>query len=130
LKSTAANAAADNFQPLAARFAERLAAKVPVPQSDATARAALHDFAPEVRSRLIRPELFEICAAAPEGLLAEILFNNTRANLRPTGRGTYCGNFLLPASSLAHTKLIFELRSPFGASLQKPIQLGAYETKK
>lgn len=109
----------EGFVLLAQRFARSVANKLPVTGGSNQGTPAINN----ISAKSTKRDLVKICATSSEGLLATLVGSKLRSTLRETTPGNYCGIFRKDSLASQKRELSVEIRSPFGASTRKNIEV-------
>lgn len=113
------------FDNLADRFARNIVERLPPPRA-ATSSLATEGVALALKSvsaKWTPPSAFSVCASGTPHSFAYLVLGATQTSLRETAPGTYCGTFSPLVAPREGTSEFVELRTAFGNSLRKDIQL-------
>lgn len=108
------------FSKLAQKFVYSLVSSLPE-----SGRTDVGDSTPVsvtgVSTRLVGPEVYEVCSRGTPNSFAYLVVPPLRTNLRETAPGVYCGTYRLDETAVKGPGVVVELRSPYGNSVHHPV---------
>lgn len=123
LKSQVKSGSEETFSKLTEKFVETLVAKVPKNQARKEVQSAAQVNFDSIAVRPVGASAVQVCAKGTTGLRGYVIVRSTRSTLRETQPGQYCGIYLSESLTTSGHPVQVELRTPFGVSAQKTVQL-------
>lgn len=122
LKSHHDNSGDASFTNLADRFVKTLVEKVPAPKTAETESRAESERVTinKVTATTGSNSQIHVCINSNPGLMASLLIDSNKANLREISSGQYCGNFWLGALKPG-SKLMVEAKSAYGTTERRDV---------